>query len=87
MNLEKEEDCERNIAAITRRARDLFNTDFRVAATALHENTIEVTLAENQADPSFIPELLLRNNFPLYHFSEEPLTLEDAFMRLTTSGV
>ncbi len=72
-------------SAETRRAKSLLDTDPRVANTRVSDNLLRVQLTDKEIDPSFIPALLVENGFHLHFFSEEPLTLEDAFLRLSES--
>jgi len=71
----------------TLRAQEALAADPRVESTALLGETIEVRLCPGECDPSFVARLLVEKGFHLHHFSEEPLTLEDAFMRLTAGVV
>jgi ABC-2 type transport system ATP-binding protein len=48
---------------------------------------LEVSLAEEDGDITFIPELLLANKLRLVMLKEEPVNLETAFMRLTKGQV
>jgi hypothetical protein len=74
-------------AAATEKARAALAADPRVAEAAIGEDqTIEVRAASPEQDASFISELLVRQGFPVHYFSEEPLTLEDAFLRLTSGA-
>ncbi len=66
-----------------RRARETLVEDERVQGTYELEEMIEVHARPGQVDLSFIPELLIAKDYRVHYFSEEPLTLEDAFMRLT----
>ncbi len=64
-------------------ARRVLLADPRVEDVRLVGTTLEVRLCDTVTDPGFIPVLLLGAGLQLLHFSEEPVTLEDAFMRLT----
>ncbi len=71
----------------TLRARDLLAADPRLERVALLGDTLELRLGSKEKDPSFVPALLIQNGLRVQHFSEAPLTLEDAFMRLTAGTV
>ncbi len=64
----------------------LLREDPRVAECRLNADLLEIRLAENAADPSFIPPLLIGAGLHLHYFSEEPLSLEEAFLRLTADA-
>jgi ABC-2 type transport system ATP-binding protein len=47
------------------------------------DDTMVVTLRDGQHDGSFIPEVLVKNNFRVKMFKEEEIDLEDVFMGIT----
>lgn len=68
------------------RARRLLDEHPAVVATTTGDDQLEVHLDADVRDASFLPELLVTNGFRLHHFSEEAISLEDAFMRLTAGN-
>lgn len=44
---------------------------------------LKITLSSHEADPSFIPELLVQAGFRLIEFYEEEVGLEKVFMHVT----
>lgn len=54
-----------------------------VVGTEFIEDRLKVTLSSHEADPSFIPELLVQGGFRLIEFHEEEVGLEKVFMHVT----
>lgn len=68
------------------RAESILNADKRVDSVSAEEGVLVVRLTDGHTDASFIPESLIEHNFRIQQFTEELITLEDAFMRLTSQG-
>ncbi len=70
-----------------RKAVELLATDGRVAEAVVKGELLEVRLASPETAADFVAEKLVGAGLPLHYLSEEPVTLEDAFMRLTKGQV
>lgn len=64
-------------------AKAVLEADDRVERVRERGDLLEVRIREDLQDRSFLCGILVENGLRIHHFSEEPLTLEDAFMRLT----
>lgn len=64
-------------------AKAVLEADERVERVKEVGDVLEVRIRPDLQDRSFLCGILVEGGLQIHHFTEEPLTLEDAFMRLT----